>query len=729
MTDAKSEAKAPAAAVAHLLVVDDDMLLRSMAVKALKHAGFTVSDASSGEDALEKFAAHPYDLVLLDVMMPGLDGYEVCLRMRAMPKGARVPILMLTGLHDTESIELAYSNGATDFITKPINWTLLSHRVRYALRASAAAETMRRNNEVLARAQRMANMGTWQAYKSRGMVFSEQLIALFHMPPDQVAIASNDLILARVIDDDRSRVKAARDLLASQGKAYQLEYQLKRFDGAIRTVFEQAALILDESGKPTGMEGITQDITERAQAQAQIRQLENFDAITGLPNRKYFAELARVPLEWSRRNGSLCALAHIDIDRFKGVNDAFGRAEGDVVLQTLAERLMVWTRTASQDGLSAPSGGIAGAANANGGTKAVLARVGSNAFTLLLSNIASQEQASKVALRLLKAIGQPITIQGQSLVMSASIGIALFPNDAALLPALSGCAEQALYAAKSAGRSQHRFFDEQMNAQAANRLVIESDLRRAIGDGELRLHFQPKVDAVTGKIVGAEALVRWQHRERGLVPPNEFIPMAEETGLILPLTDWVLECACANLRDWIDAGLPAVRISVNLAAPSLTDPQLIDKLDALMARFRLAPDSLTLEVTETMVMGDVEHSIALLEQLRARGYSLSLDDFGTGYSSLSYLKRLTMDELKIDRSFVIECAAGGRDGALAAAIIALGQELGLRIVAEGIETPEQSAFLLRHGCNVQQGFLFSRPVTPAVFETMLQTSTIKIVAN
>ncbi len=696
--------------VIHLLVVDDDMLLRSMAVKALRHSGFTVSDASHGEEALEKFTVNHYDLVLLDVMMPGLDGYQVCQQIRALPSRSRVPILMLTGLDDTESIQLAYRHGATDFITKPINWTLLSHRVRYALRASDAAESMLHNNQVLERAQRMAHMGTWQAYKGRGMVFSEPLIALFMMPPEVVANAGALQILERVVPQDRDRVRAARERLATAGAPYQIEFQLERYDGAIRTVFEQATLMLDDSAMPIGMEGITQDITERAQAQQQIRLLENFDTVTGLPNRKFFGELCAMPLDWARRNGSQSVMIHVDIDRFKSVNDAFGRDQGDRVLQTVAERLRSWAGRSS----------VTSVVSSTEPAKGVLARIGGNSFSLLLSNIASQEQASMVALRLLKAISEPITVQEQSVVMSASMGVALFPGDAQALPELIGCAEQAAYAAKAAGRAQHRFFDEHMNAQAARRLLIESDLRRAIGDGELRLHFQPKVDAATRRIVGAEALVRWQHSERGLLAPYEFIPLAEETGLILPLTDWVLESACQRTRQWLDAGLPHVPISVNLAAPSLTDPTLLDTLDALMQRFDLTPDSLTLEVTETMVMGDVEHSVGMLERLRARGYSLSLDDFGTGYSSLSYLKRLTIDELKIDRSFVMECAAGGRDAALAAAIIALGHELGLRIVAEGVETPEQSAFLLRHRCGVQQGYLFARPVAAADFEQHLR---------
>jgi diguanylate cyclase (GGDEF)-like protein len=698
---------------AHLLIVDDDMLLRGLAAKTLRHAGFEVSDAASGEDGLARFAARAYDLVLLDVMMPGLDGYEVCQRIRAMAQGARVPILILTGLNDTESIELAYRHGATDFITKPINWTLLSHRVRYALRASIATEAIRRSRESLARAQSLAGMGNWAMFPDGRMECSSELLRLFDEPADAGQFSSAEAFLARVVAADRERVRSARARLTQEGTPYQLEFRIGRVDGSIRTVFEQAAPILNDPGRPTSIEGITQDITERVQARERIRQLAYYDATTGLPNRQFLAELAAPPLERARRNGTSCAVLHADIDRFKGVNDAFGRSRGDAVLKVLAERLRSWIRGSDL--------AVVGQAAAEHG---VLARVGGNAFTLLIADLAGQEQATVVAQRLLNAIAQPIVVESQSLVLTASIGIAFFPGDAQDLPGLTRCAEQAVHAAKDAGRAQHRFFNEQMNAYAASRLLLEAELRQAIDQDELQLHFQPKVDATSGAIVGAETLVRWQHRERGLVSPGEFIPLAEETGLILPLTDWVLESACRRLREWSDAGLPSVPLSVNLAASSLTDMTLIGKLDALMQRFGLAPASLTLEMTETVLMRDVESGVALLEKLRARDYGLSLDDFGTGYSSLSYLKRFPMDELKIDRSFVTDAAHGGRDGALAGAIIALGRELGLQVVAEGVETPEQSAFLLRRGCNVQQGYLFSRPVTAAAFERLLREGAI-----
>ena len=694
---------------ARLLVVDDDMLLRSLAVNTLRHAGFEVTDAASGEDGLESFASNDFDLVLLDVMMPGLSGFEVCQRIRATAAGARLPILMLTGLADTESIEQAYEQGATDFITKPINWTLLAHRVRYALRASAATESMRRSREGLARAQRLAGMGNWTLFTDGRMECSAEMLRLLAADAPTTGCTTGEAFLERVVPADRERVAAARARLAAQGTPYQLEFAIHRDDGVVRTVFEQAAPALDEHDRAVGTEGITQDITERVVAQEQIRQLADYDSITGLPNRQFFGKLVLPSLEQARRQGSRCAMLHLDIDQFKAVNDALGRQLGDTVLKTMAERLRGWIRSGDIASAHAPTGG-----------QGVLARVGSNAFTLLITHLADQEQAGLVAQRLLKAIAQPIELQGQALVLTASIGIAVFPDDADDQPGLSRAAEQAVYAAKAGGRARHQFFDEQMNLQAKTRLQNEVDLRRAIAAGELRLHFQPKVDSSTGHIVGAEALVRWQHPERGLLPPVDFIPLAEETGLILPLTDWVLEAAVRSLRAWLDAGLPALQLSVNLAAPSLADSTLLEKLDVLVRRFGLKPDCLMLEMTETMLMQDVQRCVTLLSALRQRGYGLSVDDFGTGYSSLVYLKRFAVDELKIDRAFVSDVVQGSKGGTLAAAIIALARELGLNVVAEGVETEVQRAFLQRHGCKLHQGYLYARPVPAEVFEALLR---------
>ena len=698
----------PTAPPAQLLIVDDDPLLRTMAARTLRHAGFQVSDAGDGEQALEQFARQPADLVLLDVMMPGLDGFEVCHRLRAMPHGAAVPVLMLTGLNDTDSIDRAYRQGATDFITKPINWALLSHRVRYALRASAAAETMRHSREALARAQRLAGMGSWALDSAGRLLCSPELARLYGLDEAGLAGFCSQGMLQAVLEEDRAVLAQARQRLVQQGTPYQLEFRLRAADGQLRTVYEQAVPVVSDQGRPLGSEAITHDISQRVRDRERIRQLAHFDSVTGLPNRQHLAELAQPQLDRARRLGSRCAVLHVDIDRFKGVNDAFGTSGGDRVLRAVAEQLRHWVRGSDLAGSHAQA------------EQGVLARVGGNAFTLVITDLAGQDAAAAVAQRLLKVVALPITLGAQSVELSACIGIALYPGDATDLPGLTRCAEQAAYAAKAAGRGLHRFFDEQMNTLASQRLQLETELRRGIAGGELRLHFQPKVELPGGRIVGAEALVRWQHPQRGLVPPAEFIALAEDTGLILPLTDWVLSSACAHLRAWADAGLPPLPLAVNLAASSFASPALGPQLDALMQRHGLRPGCLTLEVTETMLMHDVEATIARLHLLQAQGCGLSLDDFGTGYSSLSYLKRFPIDELKVDRSFITDAPRGGRDSALAKAIIALGLELGLRVVAEGVETVEQSDFLLGQGCTIQQGFLFSRPVPAERFEQLLR---------
>ncbi|GCL61196.1 two-component system response regulator [Rubrivivax pictus] len=687
------------AATARLLIVDDDEVMRAMATHTLRQAGFDVAEADDGGTALAMLAAGGIDLVLLDLVMPGLDGYEVCRRIRALPQGALLPVLVLTGLNDTVSIDAAYEAGASDFIAKPIHWTLLSHRVRYALRASAAITSAQRTRERLERAQQIAHMGHWELVVANQQFHcSPGLAQVYAAPPEAVATATARSFAGRVCPGDRQRVLSARKAAALGGQPYQMSFEVQRFDGAVRTVFEQVVVLRDASGAPERLEGITQDITDRIEAERRITQLAHFDSLTGLPNGRFFRELCTPALERSARLHRSCALLQLDIDRFKAVNDAVGHAEGDAVLRQVAERLMASIRASD---LVVSSRSL---------RESVVARVGANSFNLLLVDVDQAQAATSVAERVLRTLSAPILLDGRELVLTASLGIALFPRDATDADGLVRCAEQALYSAKAAGRGQHRFFDEAMNQAASARLARESDLRHAIGHGQLRLHYQPKVDAATGATSGVEALVRWQHPVQGLVPPVQFIPLAEECGLIKPLTDWVLEAACHDSRQRLDAGLPLLPVAVNLAAPSFADPGLPDQLLAVLARHQLPPGSLVLEVTESLLMTDVDRAVKRLGALRAQGFAIALDDFGTGYSSLNYLNRFPLDELKIDRSFITDVALGGRHSAIAASVIALGREFGLRVVAEGVETAAQAEALLRLGCRQQQGWLHARPM-------------------
>ena len=459
--------------------------------------------------------------------------------------------------------------------------------------------------------------------------------------------------------------------------------------------------------------GSALDDSPHAAEQRALR-LTHCDEVTGLPNRRWFAALAAPALERSQRSGAGCAVLHVEIGRLSGVIDIHGRGQGDVVLAGIAQRLRASIRGGDLAALHPPAqeAGLVG-------------RLGDNAFKILIVDLHSQDRASTVTQRLLATVALPIDVDAQPMVLSASIGIALFPDDGQDMDSLTRCAEQAARVAADARGAQHKFFDEALNARAKDRMRLEAELRLAIQAGKRCLHDQPKVDARSAGLVGAEALVRWQHPQRGLIPPIHFIPLAEACGLIAPLTDWVLHTACQSLRRWSDQGLPALPLSVNLPAASLADPRLPEQLEGLMRQYRLDASCPMLELTETMVMRDVATAIGVLGSLRAMGFGLSLDDFGTGHSSLSYLKRLPMSELKIDRAFITDVARGGRDGALAAAVITLGNELGLQVVAEGVETPEQSAFLIGRGCVLQQGYLFSKPVPQAAFEQMLMTGSVR----
>jgi diguanylate cyclase (GGDEF)-like protein len=722
----------PDATPARLLLVDDDPLLREMATRTLRHAGFDVDEAASGEAALQRFEGRRHALVLLDVVMEGIDGFETCRALRARPDGAHLPIVMLTGLDDSASLEQAFGAGATDFITKPISWALLAHRVRHVLRAGRMQEEAARHRASLARTQAMARLGGWEmSADGRTLRGSAELAGLYGKAaptPGSEHPMTAEQMLGFVVSADRPRVAEARRA-ARGGRGYQLVFEIALADGSRRTLFEQAEPRLAADGSVLAVEGVAQDITDRIEAERRIRHLARHDQLTTLPNRAFFLQLAETALARAERSGRSCAVLQIDLDRFKAVNDALGRSAGDEVLRVVAGRIQQGTRR----------GDLAGDQRAPGETSdtgegaELVARVGGNAFTLLLAGVADERDAAAVAARLSERIATPIVVHGvpaaREIELTCSIGIALYPRDGTGIETLTRHAEQALYTAKTAGRGQFRFFDEGIRATAQHRLELEQDLRRAISGGQLRLALQPKIDAPLRRMVSAEALVRWQHPERGLIVPGEFIPLAEEVGLIVPLGRWVLRETCRLLAGWRSAGLAAVPVAVNMSAAGLLDEQLPGLVDALLAEFGLDPQLLMIEVTESVLVSDFERTVARLAALRAKGLRLALDDFGTGYSSLSYLRRFPIDEIKIDRSFLREAVADRKAGALVSTIITLGRLLDLDVVAEGVETAQESSFLTQQGCAYQQGYYFARPMPPEAFAALLQPAAHAVAAG
>ncbi len=453
----------------------------------------------------------------------------------------------------------------------------------------------------------------------------------------------------------------------------------------------------------------------RHQAERQIRQLAYFDTLTGLPNRPLFRARLEHALELARRKERALAVLFVDLDRFKRINDTLGHSAGDELLRTLAARLRTCVR--ASDSVTRPGG--AGIVDGLGQPEG-LARLGGDEFTVLLSEIADAKDAGFVAQRLLDALSQPVRVAGHELVVSASIGIAVFPRDGGDAESLIRNADLAMYFAKSAGRNTSRFYDASMNERALQRLTIETHLRDAIARGELALHYQPQLELGTGAIGGVEALSRWSSAELGPVPPSVFVPIAEETGLIIAIGEATLRSACAQAKAWRDAGIRMPRMAVNVSMLQLEHPGFLDQVARALAESGLEPSVLELEVTESLITQEGGRVADILRGLKTLGVQIAIDDFGTGYSNLARLKEFPIDCLKIDRAFVCGIDREGEDRAIAKAVIALGENLKLRVLAEGVETDAQLAQLKELRCGEAQGYLWAKPLPAVEAEAFLR---------
>lgn len=430
--------------------------------------------------------------------------------------------------------------------------------------------------------------------------------------------------------------------------------------------------------------------------------LLHYDGLTGLPNRRLFLERTDRLLERAGTRPTKCAVFHVDIDRFKQINEALGHRVGDLVLKAVAERIDESIRASDLLGTTAIQV-----------ERSPLSRVGGDEFLLFLPEIHSVDRAALIAMRILSDMAEPFSPEGQDLFLTSSIGIALFPGDGKDAEILADNARVALSHVKQRGGNDYQFYSKSLNAESFERLSLESQLRTALDRDELLLHYQPKVDFGTGRVVGAEALMRWQHPELGLVPPERFIAIAEETGLITSLGDWALRSACQQNKAWQSAGFGKIPVSVNVSSRQFYPSELLETIRGALQESGMEGRDLVLEVTESLLIENPESLQEMLREIKEMGVKISIDDFGTGYSSLSYLKRLPLDELKIDRSFVNGIPTDADDVAIVTAIIGMAKSLGLTVVAEGVETEEQLAFLAEHGCDQYQGFLFSRPIDPS----------------
>jgi len=684
-----------------LLVVDDEFLNRDMLKERLQRSGFAVAEAEDAQQALVAIEQGGIDLVLLDTMMPGMSGIDLLRLLRAVHGPSELPVIMATAVTDSKSISGALELGANDYVTKPIDYQVALARIRSQLKRKATEQALRESEERYALAMRGTGDGIWDWDLGGGRIYySPRWKAIIGCEESEIGDSPEEW-LGRVHAEDRAKLRMwlATHWADVHGGPFVCEYRILHKDGTYHWMLGRGHTVRDQSNRAVRMTGSHTDITEQ----------KIFDPLTGLPNRLLFLERAGQTLEVARQHpGYGFAVLFLDVDRFKLVNDSMGHLAGDRLLAGLADRL--------RNAISQISPALAIKAP-------TVARFGGDEFAILLEGLEHASDADVFAESVLRALSEPVETGGRDVYCSVSIGIAAGNAGYGSVEDVLRDADAAMYAAKAKGGSQYATFDDTMRQRAAERLAIESGLRKALERSELVVYYQPKVVLDTSKLVGFEALVRWQHPDLGLLAPSTFIPIAEETGLIIPIGEWVMREACRQLREWQIRypKSPPLAVSANLSIRQFRQPDLVASIKRILDETGLEAAYLQLELTESVVMDDPESAITTVQQIKNLGVGIKLDDFGTGYSSLSCLCRMPIDALKIDRSFIVRMARSSPDLEMVRTVLSLAHSLGMDVVAEGVESTEQLDQLRALGCQYAQGYYFGKPIS-AVDTSMLLES-------
>ncbi|MEO6711940.1 MAG: EAL domain-containing protein [Mycobacteriales bacterium] len=697
---------------ATILIVDDEPRNRRLLEVLLQPEGYTTICAADGPAALAAILDNKVDLILLDVMMPGMSGHVVAETIKANPLTKSIPIIMLTAHVDRETRLAALASGVEEFLTKPVDRAELWLRVRNLLRLKEYADLQAHYSSTLELevAERSADLqrfrlamdATFDAiilFDSASMKFieinstassmlgyaREELLAMtaqqLYGAPDGVVEAS----FAAIIAGDTTAMVNTVHLRCKDGQYLPVE------------IHTHAHL----SGADSMIVAVLRDITERAAADERLQRMAHYDSLTGLPNRALFNETLRKTMSLAADKGWAIAVMFVDIDHFKNINDTMGHAAGDDLLGQVAERLVHCVRVRDTVG-----------------------RLGGDEFALIVVMEGGQDSAAAVAKEIHKTLREPFWIGDQDVLVTASIGITVHPEDASDPATLIKYADTAMYRAKQAGRDTSRFFTAQMNTDLIARMALERALREAVDDQQFVLHYQPKVQLNTGRIVGVEALLRWERPGYGLVPPNDFIPLLETTGLITEVGSWVIAESARQIAQWMRTDVGPVRIAVNVSGRQFVEGDVDGDVAAALLAHGIDAHLLELELTETSLMANTARTIATLHKLKARGVQLSIDDFGTGYSCLAYLRHFPIDKLKIDVAFVRHVTDNADDAAIARTIIRMAHSLKLEVIAEGVETPAQLSYLVRQGCDQIQGYLVSRPLPAEALEDLLRDGSL-----
>ncbi len=694
-----------------LLLIEADPADAKLILDALadpEASPFDVEWVTQLSDGLKLVDAGGIRLILLDLSVPdspGIASFETLFA--AAP---HIPILVLGRLNDESTANEAIRHGAQDYLLKShLDKCTLTRMLRHVIERKKAEEVLFVEKE---RAQVTLN-SIGDAVLSTD-VFGD--VTYLNLAAESMTGWSQKDALGRPLGEvfqivDGSTREPARsplDLAIQQDAAVGLGANciLIRRDGFERAIEDSAAPIHDRLGKVTGAVIVFHDVSAQQAMTMKMSHLAQHDFLTDLPNRLLLTDRLTQAISFARRNNEQLAVLFLDLDHFKSVNDSLGHAVGDKLLQSVAQRFVACGRRSD-----------------------TVSRYGGDEFVVLLPQIAHAQDAAISAQKMLAALATPHSIAGNELHIDTSIGISTYPNDGQDADSLLKSADAAMYRAKENGRNNFQFFHAEMNTPAVARQSLEGLLGRALGRQEFLLHYQPKVDLRTGAITGVEALLRWLRPGRGLVPPLQFVPIAEECGLIVPIGRWVLREACTQLRAWLDVGLPPVSMAVNLSGIEFRALDFLEGVRTILRKTGLEPRFLEFELTESVLMNHVESTVSTLRELKAMGVQLAVDDFGTGYSSLSYLKRFPIDALKLDQSFIHQITADPSESAIISAVISMGKSLKQRVIAEGVETREQRDFLQNQGCGEGQGYYFSRPLPAKHCATLLRTGIAENLVN
>jgi len=652
---------------------------------------------SAAEKHLSENSLH---VILLDLGLPDAQGLDALRRVRAAAPS--VPLVVLTGLDDEAMASQALQEGAQDYLIKgQIEPRGLLRAMRYAIDRKITEEALFVERGLAQRTLNCIGDGVACTDSTGNISFLNRAAQTMSGWTLHEASGRPATEIFRIVDaTTRETVPGPIETTPGQNRTVHLppNCMLIRRDGSEIPIEDSIAALHDREGQVAGAVIVFRDVTVARAMASQIAYLAEHDFLTGLPNRMLLNDRITKAIVLALRQKRKLALLFLDLDGFKHINDSLGHPVGDKLLQSVAKRL--------HDCID---------------TSETVSRQGGDEFVVLLAGLECAEDAVGPARRLLEAVAGPHMIDGDDLHVTTSIGVSVYPDDGLDAETLIKNADTAMFQAKENGRQNYQFFESAMNVRAVERQSIEESLRRALQREEFTLHYQPKVDLKTGIITGAEALIRWTHPVKGLISPNQFIPIAEDCGLILPITRWVIREACLQAKAWADAGLPLITMSVNISAMDFRAENFLESVFSIIDETGFDPRSLELELTERVLMRRVDTTGLILNKLRERGVQLSVDDFGTGYSSLSYLRTFPINTIKIDQSFIRQIGVASDSTSIVKSMIDMGHNLKLRVIAEGVETQSELAFLRAHHCDEVQGFIFSRPVLPEQFAKLLET--------